>query len=224
DRIRNYRKQGASLLIVSHDRSAIQAICDKALLLNAGKILKYGDPEETMDFYSAMLAEKDHLKIKQVVRADGKIQTVSGTGEASILSVQLRDKNGNANDRFNLGTELTLDVEVKVNTPIDRLVLGFLIKDKLGQPIYGINTHRLQQPLENLQAGEKITYRYHFNAMMGPGNYSISLSLSRVDSHLEKNYEWRDYALVFHIDNHHHEKFVGCCWLNAQLEIARDAQ
>ncbi|MDD5115021.1 MAG: ABC transporter ATP-binding protein, partial [Methylobacter sp.] len=42
DRIREFRKQGTTLLIVSHDKSAIQSICDRAILLNAGKLAMQG--------------------------------------------------------------------------------------------------------------------------------------------------------------------------------------
>jgi lipopolysaccharide transport system ATP-binding protein len=49
----------------------------------------------------------------------------------------------------------------------------------------------------------------------------VSLSLSRLDSHLDRNYEWRDYGLVFHVINNRHEDFVGCSWLAAKTTITR---
>ncbi|HEY8385294.1 MAG TPA: ABC transporter ATP-binding protein, partial [Porticoccaceae bacterium] len=49
DRIREFRRQGTTLLIVSHDKQAIQSICDRAILLNAGKIAMQGEPEAVMD-------------------------------------------------------------------------------------------------------------------------------------------------------------------------------
>jgi lipopolysaccharide transport system ATP-binding protein len=52
----------------------------------------------------------------------------------------------------------------------------------------------------------------------------VSLSLSRLDSHLDRNFEWRDYGLVFHVINNRHEDFVGCSWLNAQTTITRQTE
>ena len=57
ERIRKYRKEGTTLLIVSHDKQAIQSICDKAVLLNNGKIELEGKPEAVMDYYNALLAD-----------------------------------------------------------------------------------------------------------------------------------------------------------------------
>jgi lipopolysaccharide transport system ATP-binding protein len=84
DRIREFRKQGTTLLIVSHDKSAIQSICDRAILLNEGKLAMQGQPEAVMDYYNAMIAHKENSKIEQIVLDIGKVQTISGTGEAEI--------------------------------------------------------------------------------------------------------------------------------------------
>jgi len=219
DRIREFRKAGTTLLIVSHDRQAIQTICDRALLLDKGRVALEGAPEEVMDFFSAMIAEREQDTIRQERLADNRIRTISGTGEASIADVVLLNDKGRPVEVLETGTPVTLKVTVDINTDLERLVLGFMIKDRMGQPIYGINTHRINRPLENLKAGEQVTYSYRFDANLGKGNYSVALSLSRLDSHLDKNYEWRDFALIFHVINTRKPDFVGCASLDARLEI-----
>ena len=65
ERIRQFRKQGSTLLIVSHDKGAIQSICDRAILLDSGRIIKEGAPEEVMDFYNALIAGRENSAIEQ---------------------------------------------------------------------------------------------------------------------------------------------------------------
>ena len=89
DRIREFQSQGCSLLIVSHDRSAVQALCDRAILLEKGCMIKDGNPEEVMDFYNALIAEKENQKVDLVQHTSGKVQTISGTGEATLASIEL---------------------------------------------------------------------------------------------------------------------------------------
>ncbi|MGL4220012.1 MAG: ABC transporter ATP-binding protein, partial [Shewanella sp.] len=60
ERIREYSKQGTTLLIVSHDKQAIQSICNRAILLNAGRVAMEGDPEAVMDYYNALLADRQN--------------------------------------------------------------------------------------------------------------------------------------------------------------------
>ncbi|ANI57545.1 ABC transporter ATP-binding protein [Pseudomonas sp. DR 5-09] len=223
DRIRSFRKAGTTLLIVSHDRSAIQSICDSAILLEGGLMVMHDKPEAVMDYYNALLAEREGQTVRQELLDGGQVRTVSGTGEARILSVRLLDERGRSIDAAEVGQPVTLEVEVEIRQDIERLVLGFMIKDRLGQAMYGINTHRQNQALEDLRAGERITYRFAFVMGLGKGNYSVALSLSRLDSHLDRNFEWRDYGLVFHVINNRQEDFVGCSWLGASTSITRHA-
>ncbi|HWH86305.1 MAG TPA: ABC transporter ATP-binding protein [Pseudomonas sp.] len=224
ERIRSFRAAGTTLLIVSHDRSAIQSICDTAILLDGGRLAMHDRPEAVMDFYNALLAEREGQTVRQQMLSGGQVQTVSGTGEAGIVRVRLLDESERSIEAAEVGQPVVLAVDVEVRQDIERLVLGFMIKDRLGQPMYGINTHRLNQALENLRAGERITYRFAFVIGLGKGNYSVALSLSRLDSHLDRNFEWRDFGLVFHVINNRREDFVGCAWLNAQTTISRDTE
>lgn len=224
ERIRSFRRAGTTLLIVSHDRSAIQSICDTAILLEKGRMAMHGKPEEVMDYYNAMLAEREGQIVRQEMLANGQVQTISGTGEATIHSVRLLDQRQRSVEVAEVGQPMVLEVQVDVRQDIERLVLGFMIKDRLGQAIYGINTHRLDQALTDLHAGERVTYRFAFPMRLGKGNYSVALSLSRLDSHLDRNFEWRDYGLVFHVINNRQEDFVGCSWLEAQTSITRSSE
>jgi lipopolysaccharide transport system ATP-binding protein len=224
ERIRGFRAAGTTLLIVSHDRSAIQSICDSAILLDGGRMAMHDRPEAVLDYYNALLAEREGQTVRQEMLSDGQVQTVSGTGEAGILRVRLLDESERSIEAAEVGQSVVLAVDVEVRQDIERLVLGFMIKDRLGQPMYGINTHRQNQALKNLRAGERITYRFAFVMGLGKGNYSVALSLSRLDSHLDRNYEWRDLGLVFHVINNRREDFVGCAWLNAQTTVSRDTE
>jgi lipopolysaccharide transport system ATP-binding protein len=223
DRIRSFRKAGTTLLIVSHDRSAIQSICDSAILLENGHMAMHDTPETVMDYYNALLAAREGQTVRQEALAGGQLSTISGTGEARILNVRLLDKHERSIDAAEVGQPVVLEVNVEVRQDIERLVLGFMIKDRLGQAMYGINTHRQDQALTDLQAGERVTYRFAFVMGLGKGNYSVALSLSRLDSHLDRNFEWRDYGLVFHVINNRQEDFVGCSWLAAKTTVTRSS-
>jgi lipopolysaccharide transport system ATP-binding protein len=195
-------------------------IVDEALSEN-GRLAMRGKPEEVMDYYNAMLAQREGQIVRQEMLANGQVQTISGTGEAGILSVRLLDAQGRSLEVAEVGQPVVLEVQTEIRTDIERLILGFMIKDRLGQAIYGINTHRLDKAVTDLSAGERVTFRFAFDMRLGKGNYSIALSLSRLDSHLDRNFEWRDYGLIFHVINNRQEDFVGCSWLQAQTDITR---
>lgn len=219
DRIREFRKQGTTLLIVSHDKTAIQSICDRAILLNAGNLDMEGEPEAVMDYYNALLAEKQNQKVEQIRTDDGKVQTISGTGEAFVTDIALIDIDGCRVEFIDVGERITLRVEVETKEPIERLVLGYGIKDRLGQVIYGTNTDLKKQALENVAAGSRLVFDCTFDANLGPGSYSIQTALVSTNTHLINNYEWRDLALVFNVVNINKTHFDGCTWLDSVIRI-----
>jgi lipopolysaccharide transport system ATP-binding protein len=221
DRIRQFREEGTTLLIVSHDRQAVQSICDRAILLHAGQLLKEGSPEEVSDFYNAMLAEHTNASVRQHERADGRVETSSGTGEASVVDIALLDRTGARVEVINVGESATLLVQVRANSPIPRLVLGYMIKDRLGQVMFGTNTHLREVPILDVRAGEILEYRLTFPVNLGPGSYSIATALVSTDTHFVNNYEWRDLALIFNVANLNRSHFVGCNWIEPEISIVR---
>ncbi|MBF3237305.1 ABC transporter ATP-binding protein [Aeromonas veronii] len=219
ERIREYSKQGTTLLIVSHDKQAIQSICDRAILLNAGRVAMEGEPEAVMDYYNALLADRQNQKIEQVEMADGKTQTISGTGEAKVVEIDLRDETGQIVECINVGQKVTLRVQVEALQDIPRLVLGYGIKDRLGQVVYGTNTDLKKQPVEGIKKGQKVEFACEFIANLGPGHFSVQTALVSTDTHLVNNYEWRDLALMFEVINMDKPHFAGVAWLDPQIGI-----
>lgn len=220
ERIRNFRHEGTTLLIVSHDKQAIQSICDRAILLNEGGLALEGAPEAVMDYYNALLANHQNQTVKQIEFDNGKIQTVSGTGEAQVIDIRLTDHAGNLLEAVNVGQQVRIKILVEVKTPIERLVLGYGIKDRLGQVIYGTNTALKNQPLLDVTPNSRHLFDIQFPANLGPGTYSVQTALCSADTHLSNNYEWRDLALVFSVINVNKPQFDGCAWIDPLIEIS----
>jgi lipopolysaccharide transport system ATP-binding protein len=221
DRIRRYREDGMTLLIVSHDRSSIQSLCDRAILLEQGSVIKEGPPEEVFDFYNATLADKEHATVKVDRARGGKARTRSGTGEATVKRAVLLNRDGQETEYVQVGEPVTLRVTVEVHEDLESLVLGYGIRDRLGQTMYGTNTWHTGQTINNPRAGETYEFSVAFPANLGMGSYSIQTALTDKDTHLTANYEWQDLALVFNVINADKATFVGCQWNEPVITIER---
>lgn len=219
DRIRAFQQQGTSLLLVSHDRSAIQALCSRALLLEKGAILKDDTPEVVFDFYNALIATKESEMPQQQHLDNGGVQTKSGTGEATIENISLLNANAERCEQIGVGDEVELCISVRVHAHIDNLVIGIGIKDRLGQVMFGINTWHTKQVIKNAKKGKLYQVSITFKANFGVGSYSVQAALHDSDTHLAKNYEWLDYALMFEVINESKNFFVGTQWLDTKITI-----
>ena len=213
DRIREFRQQSTTLLIVSHDKGAIQSICDRAILLNAGKLAMQGEPELVMDYYNAMLADHQKQTVKHIIRQDGKIQTTSGTGEVSLVDASILDEDGNPIEIVAVGQNVTLSVKASCSSPVYELVVGYMIKDRMGQSIFGTNTYHHGCQMLDLRGNEALELNFDFQANLGPGTYSVAIAFHASAVHVRKNYEWRDNALIFSVVNLHKNEFVGVAWI-----------
>jgi lipopolysaccharide transport system ATP-binding protein len=221
ERIREFRRQGTTLLIVSHDRMAIQSICDRVILLDGGRMARQGTPEEVLDYYNALIAQRENYNLTQRPVENGRVQTVSGTGEATVTDIMLLNAQGEPVEVVPVGAVVTLRIKLSVKSDLKRLVLGYMIKDRVGQSIFGTNTHYLEMPLEGLRSGEQAEYRFTFPANLGPGSYSITTALTSTETHLAENFEWRDMALIFSMVNINRKHFEGCAWLEPSVEVRR---
>ncbi|MGD1856063.1 MAG: ABC transporter ATP-binding protein [Leptolyngbyaceae cyanobacterium] len=220
NRIREFQRQGTSLLIVSHDRTAIQSLCNRAILLEHGNVIKDGEPEAVMDYYNALIAEKENATVKVKQLANEKVQTTSGTGEAKVTSIKLLSYSNNSEvECVNVGDLVSLNIEVSIYKDLPTLVLGYMIKDRLGQTIYGTNTWHTKQVMQDLSGGDTLTYCITFPMNLGVGTYSISTALVSTDTHLVNNYEWKDLASIFEVINVDKDTFVGNTWLHPKIEV-----
>jgi len=216
-RIKEFRQQGTTLLIVSHDKGAIQSICDRAILLNGGRVAMEGAPEAVMDYYNAMLADRGNETVKRVVLEDGRTQTVSGSGEVVLDSIELLNEKSKRVEVVSIGESLRLKVQYKTKEPISDLTIGFMVKDRLGQPVFGTNTHHLNHAVTPLRGEQSAVCLFKFAANFGVGSYSVAVALHAGDTHVAKNYDWHDYAAVFNVVNLNKPDSVGVCWMPVEV-------
>lgn len=220
ERIRQFRKQGTTLLIVSHDKAAIQSVCDRAILLNGGALALEGEPEAVMDYYNALLADRENNLPRQSVVDNGRVQTISGDGEATIKKVALFNERDEEIEVVSVGQPVRLSVLAEIFQDIPELVVGYMIKDRTGQPIFGTNTHYLKEECLNLKGGANLSFSFEFLTNLGEGTYSIAVALHTGHAHIAKNYEWRDMALIFNVINTNKATFVGVAWLPPRVKLS----
>ncbi len=224
DRIRQFRDEGVSIMLVTHGLGDVRTLCDRVILLEKGRVLRDGLPDEVIDYYNALVAEKENAKlsIEQRREKSGWLLTKSGTGEARVRSLQLLD--ALSSDELavvQVGQAVELRLEASIHADIPRLVLGYMIRDKQGHVVWGTNTWHTRQIQENVKCGEVVVFRLPFNCTLGPGSYSISPALVSSETHLINNYEWIDNLLVFDVINVERNIFIGTNWLDAQFFISR---
>lgn len=220
DRIRRFREQGTALLFVSHGLADVRVLCDSVILLERGRIVKQGLPDEVIDYYNAFVAARENgkLSIEQRRASNGWSYTRSGSGAARIEGLAITDtRTGGELQVLLVGQEVRFECRVAVAVDLPRLVLGVLIRNREGLTVWGTNTYRTSQVIEGVVAGTRLVFAVDFTCTLGPGSYSVSLALVSSDSNLVDNFDWIDNFAVFDVINADRPYFIGSNFLDARI-------
>ena len=159
DRLRELKAEGTSMILVTHDLSSVEKFCDRAIWLNDGVICREGKAAEVVDaYYSFMNRRKaeNSAPVPAVEEAppaeenppapadDADEMDYSanrfGMRYIEITSVCMRDASGKDTRIFTTGDSLSIEINYKVNRPLDEYVFGFGFYTIEGACLYGNNT------------------------------------------------------------------------------------
>jgi len=220
NRIRRFKKQGTTLLFVSHDPGAVKTLCERALLFDEGIMIRDGRPESVLDYYNAMIAKKrQDEEIQQIESEFGRTSTRSGTGGANIQNVEMIDEQNNSSRAFRVGDKAKIKVCVLFNSYIDNPTVGIAIRDRLGNDVFGTNTYHMNANKGKFSPGDAIDVIFKLPLNLGCGNYSLCAAVHSNDTHLEDNYDWWDQCLVFQVIPDNSFQFIGTTALPVEVEI-----
>ena len=223
DRIRTFRDQGTTLFFVSHSPGAIKTLCDRAILLDHGVVIRDGDPDAVLDYYNALIAsQRAEYEIRQFGAGRGRTTTRSGTAEATIKTVELLSQ-GRASRTLRTGDSATIRIAIGMRDTLPALTAGILIRDRLGNDVFGTNTFHLGASRTGLAGGEAPTVEFSFPSLdLGPGSYSITVALHSGDEHTHANFDWWDRALVFEVLPGDGPVSIGVCALDVTASWRSD--
>jgi lipopolysaccharide transport system ATP-binding protein len=137
----------------------------------------------------------------------------SGNQAALIQAVDMLENNQSIR-AVRIGDSVTFRVEIQIDDNLPELTVGLLIRDRLGNDVFGTNTWHLGNSRQQLCVGERCFVEFNLPELnLGAGNYSVSFALHGGDTHITNNYDWWNQALVFQVIPRQGPRAVGVCYL-----------
>jgi lipopolysaccharide transport system ATP-binding protein len=226
--LRDFMEIG-TVLFVSHDTSAIINLCGKAILLNHGQIAKSGAPKEVAEHYLASLynstqaadelntaesqegrSDEYHDMRKDLINASSLRNDIEvfkfepnkegfGSGDGKIISVRLLDPKGVPLSWVIGGEDVVLEILSRAIAHIENPIVGFQVKDRLGQVVFADNTYLTYQfnPLF-VNEGVNLVTKFEFRLPVLPsGDYSISCAVGSGTQEVHVQHHWVHDAMIF---------------------------
>jgi ABC-type polysaccharide/polyol phosphate transport system ATPase subunit len=215
-RIKQMQESGTTILFVSHDPTAVKALCSRTILLNNGKVDTDGKPSEVLNRYQGLIMEREEAYeavesqtsdngLELIEKAPSELQQKSSTlrytyrhgdRSAEILSAELLNDSRQIADLVETGERLVARMRVKFNRSIDDPLFGFLVRNRLGIHAYGANTEQKGLVFEHVERGEILEVSFAFDCWLGSDLYSVSFAVHSGDG---VSYDWMDGVHFFRV-------------------------
>ena len=214
NRMRQLREMGKTILFVTHDLQAVTRFCDRAILLDRGKKLQDGNPEEVVQRYQALISEREqNEKGRGSHKGPGKQdQTLSvvnsiphihhryGNRGAEILGILLYSPGGNQVSELRAGEQARLVISARFHCHIEYPIIGFTVRDRLGVEITSSNTSYEGIDLPSCESGDIVTVGFQIvMPELCPGSYSISPAIAQGNIWEHTIEDWIDNAYIIDV-------------------------
>lgn len=226
--LRAFMEKG-TVLFVSHDTASIVNLCDRAVWIERGEKKMEGTAKDVSEAYLAALFKQHNRTIEKNEKNTDSIQKVSykdmrldfinnskfrndielfsfndaskqfGEGGAEIYDIKLENIHGESLSWVVGGESVKLRIKVRCIKSMYSPIIGFYVKDRLGQTLFGDNTYvsYLENPL-TVQPNENMDCAFEFHMPILPvGEYSICVAIAEGTQHEHTQHHWIHDAIIF---------------------------
>jgi teichoic acid transport system ATP-binding protein len=214
--------RGVTILFVTHSMDDIQRICDRGVVLDSGKKIIEASPKIAVDTYKKILfndtsgdrfTKVDNFITKNLI---SPTHYTYGNKKASIVYGSLQNQHGIDTQKFFSGDICKIIFRIKGNYDLAHPVYGFVIRDKYGLEIYGINSNYCGCKKKALSKDEEIQISFSFNVNLNSGTYFIGLNCTGFENGIDVAYH--RLAEIFSFEVISSSKFLGLYDVKAQIE------
>lgn len=223
-KIRRFAEGSKTLIFVSHDPGAVKTLCERAILLDKGVVTDEGSPDKVFDYYNALLAI-DEDKTGDVSRKEiDDLRKRVGSRAIEITKVEMKNSRGLVTDTFVSGESVSIEITCHSNDAINNPTCGILIRDRLGNDIFGTNNFKMKIDAGKTVKGNNYVLRYGFDLNLGPNIYNLTVAVHEGMTHIEECYDWINSILTFKVIPSAGFQFAGVSRLMPDFSIVEYKQ
>lgn len=162
DRMAYFKESGMTVVFVSHNMQAVASLCDRAILLGQGKVVKTGKTEKIIAEYFNTFKTPSH----------------DNHDEAILLEKsRITDISGAENKSFKSGQKISVSVDLHFKKAFRNIIIAFSIKAKNNVHAFGTDSMRLTGKAINIDVNQKIKTSIELTLNLVPGEYEIGTSV-----------------------------------------------
>jgi lipopolysaccharide transport system ATP-binding protein len=162
DKMMHFKALGVTIIFVSHNMQAVASLCDRAILLEQGKIVKMGKTEETIaEYFNKFRTSSHDNPDKAILLEKGRITDIDGVEINSFKS----------------GQKAIVSIGINFRIALSNIIVTFSVRTKNGMHAFGTDSMRLTGSPIDVAANQKVEISVELTLNLVPGEYEIGTSI-----------------------------------------------
>lgn len=171
-----FKAQGKTIVLVTHDLNAVRTLCDRASILYDGNLVFEGNSNDVANYYQKMSLTANLQITNHQDESSEKLRY--GNGKARISSYIFFDEFGKETTVFSTGTTLRVKITAEAVEYIENPVIGIIFKTISGVEVYGTNTKELKCISPSVDKNDKFTTVFSIPNYLNEGTYFVTLGIT----------------------------------------------
>ncbi|HEY4095226.1 MAG TPA: ABC transporter ATP-binding protein [Baekduia sp.] len=199
DEFARLRRENRTVVLVTHDMGSIERFCDRAMLLERGRVVEIGEPQPVSMHYLQLNFSRD-ARDAEAAAVDGDPDAVAaaaraiagprgtnpdelraGDGTAEVISGWFMNAGGEQVEALDAGERCTFCMHVKFHADVADPLFAFALRTPEGERVIATDTHREERE-QSFAAGDEVIVYFGFENVLAPERYSVSAAVARSGS------------------------------------------
>jgi ABC-type polysaccharide/polyol phosphate transport system ATPase subunit len=186
DEFTRLQREGRTIMFVTHDMGSVERFCDRAMLLEHGRVVDIGAPESIARQYN-----KENFRRTRQEYGASEEEIPPENPDAAVLNAWFESSDGEIAVTAMQGEPLSVRMRVRFASDVEDPIFAMILINEAGHPVFVTNTDAQRITTGRFAAGTEATVALRFDNWLAPGRYRLTATIARaglgadiVDAHM----------------------------------------
>jgi hypothetical protein len=175
DQFTRLKEEGRTIVFVTHDMGSVERFCDRAMLMDRGRVVDVSDPGTIARHYN----ELNFRRVRQEAQELGGPETLRRAPVAELLTAWFEGPDGQSIVQTAQGEACCVRMEVRFHQAVTNPLFAIALLNDHGHTSFATSTQLAHGATGEFAPGQLALVRVRFENWLSPGRYRLTASVSR---------------------------------------------